>query len=80
MMKAAGGEAFLSNPKALSVVGQDSEGSPAEAAEDKECTIEGLCVATHSPFYVTHHDMCRWPRARGQAFDPMDFVPVAGDT
>ena len=42
VVKAAGGEALMSDPEALPVVGQDSQGGPLPAAKDKKRTIKGV--------------------------------------
>ncbi|MDY0282013.1 MAG: hypothetical protein RBR35_15790, partial [Salinivirgaceae bacterium] len=59
---------------------ENLEDGSAPVAEYKEMTGEGLCVATHNPSYVANYDMCRRLRACSQALNPMDFIPMAGDT
>jgi len=73
-------EAFLPQTKTVSIPIQNLYHRPSAVGEHKEMPGEGLCVATHSPSYVANYDMCRRPRACSQALNPMDFVPIAGDT
>ena len=42
VVKTPGGVAFMSEPEALAVVGQDPDGSPSPAAENKKRPIKGV--------------------------------------
>ncbi len=70
----------MAHPKALTVIGQNTQGGPGLVAENKKGAAKRLCVTTHNRFYVANYDMCRRPRARSQALNSIDFIPMAGDT
>lgn len=70
----------MAKPKPIAVVDDQSQSLPGPIDKNKHRPAERLCVATHNRFYVANYDMCRRPRACSQAFNPIDFFPMAGDT